>query len=82
MLWCLKTTDRKFRPFLLFNQTTGLNIPINQLHGYDRALGLTGKSLFSILFIGVLLILLGPFTSHPTQRDLPDYPSPHSSHPS
>lgn len=80
MLWCLKTTDRKCRPFLLFNQTTGLNIPINRLHGYDRALGLTGKSLFSILFIRVLLILLGPFTSHATQRDVPDYPSPQSSH--
>ena len=70
-----ETTDRKFRSFLLFNQTAGLSIPINQLNGYDCTLGLAGKPLFSVLFVGILLIFLNLFTSHSTQRDLPDYPS-------
>lgn len=74
-----ENTDRKCRPFLLFNQTTGLNIPISQC--FDPTLVLAGKSLFRMLFIGVLLILLGPFTSHSTQGDLPDDPGPSSSRP-
>lgn len=77
-LWCLRTqTENVDLSFYSTKQLDWIFLSVSVL----TLLVLAGKSLFRMLFIGVLLILLGPFTSHSTQGDLPDDPGPSSSRP-
>lgn len=78
-----ENTDRKFRPFLLFNQTIGLSMPIHGWHGIPVCtLVLAGKSPLGPCLLEFCSASQVHFTSHPTQRNFPDYLNPCSSYPS